>query len=225
MGSATVIANLGDGLYQIRRQQNIGLDQELAKLASRRADLETDLPVLKNTLSQYWDELTAYRAAADALIEQWKNGTLPMTGLPQDPTDPDGNPISGPAYCDAVISLVNQVRNAEGLSTLTQNAALTQSAQNHSTWMAMENTLSHTGQGGSTPEERIRDAGYLIYGFGENVGGGADSPEKIMDEWMHSAPHRANILEPRFKEIGVGLALTPTGLYRYWWVQNFGAQN
>jgi hypothetical protein len=223
MGAATIVTNKGDGLYTIKKTIT-GIDGELAKLAIKRLELEKELPILTNTLRQYWDELTAYREAVNALIDQWKNDELAIDPSDEDePTDPDGNPIVGEDFCNEVIELVNLERAVVGSSALAKNTLLTRAAQFHANWMGANNTLSHTGRDGTNAQDRIEEAGYVIKGFGENVGAGANSPEKIVAAWMRSPGHRANILQPLFEEIGVGLALTTSGTYQYWWVQNFGA--
>jgi uncharacterized protein YkwD len=77
--------------------------------------------------------------------------------------------------------------------------------------------MSHTGSDGSSPGDRITRAGYTWSAYGENVAYGYATPEQVMNGWMNSPGHRANILNCSFKEIGVGLA--QPGSY---WTQDFG---
>ena len=74
-------------------------------------------------------------------------------------------------------------------------------------------TLSHYGPNGSTLSSRVARSGYLssavAYLIGENIGAGSrqrGSPLGVIRAWMHSRPHRANILDPEFREFGVGVA-------------------
>ncbi|USQ85633.1 CAP domain-containing protein [Streptomyces phaeoluteigriseus] len=116
-----------------------------------------------------------------------------------------------------VVALVNSERAKVGCSPVTLNAKLSQAAQAHSADMASHNTMSHTGSDGSDPGQRITRAGYLWSTYGENVAYGYSTPEQVMAGWMASAGHKRNILDCRFKEIGVGVA--QPGSY---WTQDFG---
>ncbi|MEU6089567.1 CAP domain-containing protein [Streptomyces sp. NPDC047085] len=116
-----------------------------------------------------------------------------------------------------IVQLVNAERSKVGCSALTLNATLTKAAQAHSADMAAHQNMSHTGSDGSSPGDRITSAGYNWSAYGENVAYGYSTPEQVMEGWMTSAGHRANILNCSFKEIGVGLA--QPGSY---WTQDFG---
>uniref|UniRef100_A0AAU2K094 CAP domain-containing protein n=1 Tax=Streptomyces sp. NBC_00049 TaxID=2903617 RepID=A0AAU2K094_9ACTN len=133
------------------------------------------------------------------------------------PAAPTGSQtLSGPQA--AVLALVNQERAAAGCPALTANAKLTKAAQDHSADMASHSNMSHTGSDGSDPGQRITRAGYEWRTYGENVAYGYSTPEKVMEGWMNSPGHKANILNCSFKEIGIGLA--QPGQY---WTQDFGA--
>lgn len=138
----------------------------------------------------------------------------------------------------AVISLVNDERSAAGLAPLDYNRFLEISAQKHADDMRDRNYFEHDTPEGMTAEDRIDRDGYLktyhdclcskSYSVGENIAKGQITPEEVVNTWMNSPQHRANILSPDFKEIGIGI--TPvdpndTGFTGYFWVQNFGAIN
>ncbi|MER6198653.1 CAP domain-containing protein [Streptomyces sp. NPDC001586] len=131
------------------------------------------------------------------------------------PAAPDAPAASGSAA--AVLALVNQERAAAGCPNLTLNAKLTKAAQDHSADMAAHGNMSHTGSDGSDPGARITRAGYAWSSYGENVAYGYSTPEKVMEGWMNSPGHRANILNCSFKEIGIGLAQP-----NHYWTQDFG---
>ncbi|MGV9917237.1 CAP domain-containing protein [Streptomyces cellulosae] len=114
-----------------------------------------------------------------------------------------------------VVELVNQERAEAGCAPVTANSTLTTAAQRHSEDMASTGTMSHTGSDGSDPGERITRAGYAWSTYGENVAYGYSTPEQVMQGWMTSPGHKANILNCSFKEIGVGLSGT-------YWTQDFG---
>ncbi|MFE5215780.1 CAP domain-containing protein [Streptomyces sp. NPDC056626] len=115
------------------------------------------------------------------------------------------------------MQLVNAERAKAGCQPLTLNSTLTKAAQAHSADMAAHQNMSHTGSDGSTPGDRITRAGYTWSSYGENVAYGYSTPEQVMDGWMTSPGHRANILNCSFKEIGVGLAQPNS-----YWTQDFG---
>jgi hypothetical protein len=86
--------------------------------------------------------------------------------------------------------------------------------------MAETGHFSHTGRDGSTPFSRMAAAGYRGTMMGENIARGFTSPAAVMNAWMNSPGHRANILNDGFTDLGVGIAGTGSGMC---WVQNFGA--
>ncbi|WP_431771378.1 CAP domain-containing protein [Streptomyces cucumeris] len=118
---------------------------------------------------------------------------------------------------DQIVALVNKERAKVGCKPVTVDAKLTKAAQAHSEDMAEHSNMSHTGSDGSSPDDRIERAGYSWSTYGENVAYGYSSPESVMDGWMNSSGHKANILNCDFKEIGVGHAQPG-----HYWTQDFG---
>ncbi|GAA3128710.1 hypothetical protein GCM10010521_13800 [Streptomyces rameus] len=116
-----------------------------------------------------------------------------------------------------ILRLVNAERGQAGCQPLVLNSTLSKAAQAHSADMAAHQNMSHTGSDGSSPGDRITRAGYTWSSYGENVAYGYSTAQQVMDGWMSSPGHRANILNCGFKEIGVGLA--QPGSY---WTQDFG---
>jgi len=85
--------------------------------------------------------------------------------------------------------------------------------------------FAHESPKGETVRERSRAAGYDWRAIGENIAEGQLSVNEVMDTWMHSPPHRKNILDPNYKELGVGLALGRSGNdWKVEWVQTFGTK-
>ncbi|CAL9339738.1 hypothetical protein SUDANB145_00238 [Streptomyces sp. enrichment culture] len=118
-----------------------------------------------------------------------------------------------------VLALVNEERAAAGCSPLTENARLTAAADDYSDVMAASGVMSHTGPDGSTMASRVEAAGYQWSALGENIARGQADAEAVMDAWMNSSGHRANILNCDFEEIGIGVH---TGDGGPWWTQDFG---
>ncbi|MFF9912427.1 CAP domain-containing protein [Streptomyces sp. NPDC013457] len=124
------------------------------------------------------------------------------------------------SVADQVISLVNAERAKAGCGPLSANATLTRAAQGHSDDMAARDYFDHTNPDGDGPGERVTAAGYPWSTYGENIAMGQSTPEQVMNSWMNSPGHRANILNCDFKEIGIGVH-DEGGPY---WTQVFGAR-
>ncbi|MFG3286908.1 sigma-70 family RNA polymerase sigma factor [Streptomyces sp. NPDC048111] len=126
-----------------------------------------------------------------------------------------------PGAVQQVLDLVNSERAKAGCSALTTNAQLYDAALKHSENMAAQNFFDHTDPSGNGPGERITAAGYRWNTYGENIARGQADAAAVMDSWMHSPGHRANILNCAFKEIGIGVHYGSGGP---WWTQDFGAR-
>jgi len=112
----------------------------------------------------------------------------------------------------AVLCLHNHERARHGLSPLRENPKLRRAAGRHSANMVSSRFFDHTTPGGSTMVDRIRRAGYTsgarAWALGENIAWGSGrlaTAAQIHRSWMNSAGHRANILQRRFREIGIGI--------------------
>ncbi len=115
-----------------------------------------------------------------------------------------------------MLNLINQERAAVGAPPLVFDGNLNQSSEQHSQWMLEQDQFQHAGDGGSTAQERMAEAGYPFEGAwrsGENIAfqslrgepGLLDDVEDLHNSLMNSPGHRANILNPEFTEIGIGL--------------------
>jgi hypothetical protein len=125
-----------------------------------------------------------------------------------------------------ILARINALRQQNGLPPLDLSSTLTASAQRHSDDMARTGNIDHTGSDGSSIESRIREAGYghwRDFGiWGENIyGGQLANVDAAWDFWSNSQVHRANILKPRYREIGIGVGRSDNGTY---YTLNFGAQ-
>ena len=125
-----------------------------------------------------------------------------------------------------ILARINALRTQNGLTPLDLNGQLAASAQQHSDDMAATGNVSHTGSDGSSIESRIRASGYghwRSFGiWGENIyGGQLADVEAAWNFWTTSQVHRANLLNPRYREIGIGVGQSDNGTY---YTLNFGAQ-
>lgn len=119
---------------------------------------------------------------------------------------------------EAVICLVNERRRNQGLHALRPDGRLTRAAQRHSRSMDSANYFSHSSPGGGTPQGRIQRTGYMAgasaWAIAENIrwGAGRGSAKAAVGAWMRSSSHRAALLSPSYRELGVGVAIgSPTG--------------
>ncbi len=119
-----------------------------------------------------------------------------------------------------VIAKVNEVRLAHGVSVLSSQPLLHQSAQAHAEDMARNDYFSHTEKNGSSFGDRIKATGYQSLCSSENIAYGQNTAQGVMDSWMKSPGHKTNILREKSREIGIGLAWSDEGTS--YWVQNFG---
>jgi uncharacterized protein YkwD len=113
---------------------------------------------------------------------------------------------------DAVLCLHNRERADHGLPELRENPKLRRAAERHASNMVDARFFDHTSPGGSTMLERIRRTGYTAranrWALGENIAWGSGAfatAAQIHRSWMKSSAHRANILQRRFREIGIGI--------------------
>ena len=151
----------------------------------------------------------------------------PSTTGPAEPPGPSGkktkpaptstSPAPPPGSdVDQVVALVNDARTSSGCTAVRVDPKLTTAASGHSTDMSEREYFSHTTPEGVTFDQRITDAGYPSPGA-ENIARGQRSATSVMDAWMKSPGHRANILNCQLTAIGVGLDTTG-----YYWTQDFG---
>ena len=117
------------------------------------------------------------------------------------------------AYVLRVVELVNEERAKAGLNPLTIKEDVTEAAQVR----AVECTtmFSHTRPNGTSFVTALKEAGVNYRGAGENIAWGQKTPEQVMEAWMNSSGHRANILNEKYTSIGVGYYQNASGV-NYW---------
>lgn len=141
--------------------------------------------------------------------------TAAPSPAPAAPTGSDG------AVQQRILELTNSERAGVGCPALTLNAQLVAAADGHAEDMAANGYFDHVGRNGSTLGSRVTAAGYSWRRVGENIAAGQRTSESVMQSWMNSSGHRANIGECRFAELGVGYALRGSTPY---WVQVFASR-
>jgi uncharacterized protein YkwD len=132
----------------------------------------------------------------------------------------------------ATLCLLNRERASRGLRRLGQDARLRKAATGHSRDMVRRGFFDHTAPTGATMMTRVRAAGYLRraieYTVGENIGWGGGylgTPREMVRAWMDSPGHRTNILNRRFRDIGIGIVVgTPSGPGGATYTTDFGTR-
>lgn len=130
-------------------------------------------------------------------------------------------PPQADAWRAQLMTLVNRERTAQGLNPLTESPVLQRQAEQYACEMITYRFFDHRNPvTGSTLGERTEQFGYAFQVVGENLAAGQTSPQQVFNDWMNSPGHRANILDPRFLELGIGIR--SGGDYHIYWVQEFG---
>jgi len=122
-----------------------------------------------------------------------------------------------------VVRLTNRERKRKGIDKLSFNSKLQKAAQSHADDMDRTGRyLAHDSSDGRVLRDRIDAVGYDWSYISENAAVGQASPKAVVQSWMNSPGHRANMLDPEIQEIGVGYAIDDVS-GRPYWVQNFGS--
>jgi uncharacterized protein YkwD len=107
---------------------------------------------------------------------------------------------------------------------LAWNATLGTIAQDHSRDMANNNYFDHKDRDGRTPGDRAELAGYSGQQVGENIAAGQDTVHKVVEGWLASPGHCANLMNPQYQELGAAYATDPKSSAGIYWTAMFGAQ-
>ena len=108
------------------------------------------------------------------------------------------------SYEQEVIRLVNEIRAENGLKALTYDWELSRVARYKSQDMKDNKYFSHTSPVYGTPFQMIKNFGISYRSAGENIAKGYSTPQAVVNSWMNSSGHRANILNSNYTHIGVG---------------------
>ncbi|MFE2723094.1 CAP domain-containing protein [Kitasatospora sp. NPDC059327] len=156
---------------------------------------------------------SAPKASASSAASTSRTTAAPTSGS-------TGGSTGGGSTAQQVVDLVNVQRAQHGCGPLTADSRLATAAQGHSEDMAARDYFDHASPEGYHADHRIEATGYRWNSWGENIARGQKDAAAVMDAWMNSPGHRANILNCSFKEIGVGVK---TGSGGPWWTQVFAS--
>ncbi len=137
-----------------------------------------------------------------------------------------------PAVSQRVLELINEARlqarrcgrkKYPAATPLKQAAALDRAALAHAQDMAARSDLGHKAPDGSMPSDRATRAGYAWVAIAENVAAGQTSAEEVVNTWLASPGHCANLMNPRYSETGVAYAVNPASDMGIYWAQVYAA--
>ncbi len=107
-----------------------------------------------------------------------------------------------------MLCVINAARTANGLGRLRASASLAKAARGYARTVVRARDFSHIGPDGSTPDQRVLRAGYHGRGVGETLAygqGALGTPAGVVAGWLRSPPHRAVLLSPLMRDVGVGV--------------------
>jgi uncharacterized protein YkwD/uncharacterized membrane protein required for colicin V production len=152
-------------------------------------------------------------------LEQYAGALVGQLGLPL-PAGTTGDQLPLPAAArttidpraeEEILALINAERARYALAPLTPNPQLRDLARTYAQTLYQAGILSHRGPDGSTPAERLQRAGIQTLRSGENLAFAATA--RLAHEALLASPtHRANLLSPAFRQVGIGVAAAPSGL-------------
>lgn len=179
------------------------------------------LPTVKPTAAPTASPTSAPTAVPTAAPTVTPAPTAQPTASPT--SKPTAQPTSAPSsereMEKEVLSLVNSVRAENGLSALSWAEDVANVARAHSSDMITRGFFSHTNPDGLSPFDRLRNNGISYRTAAENIAYGQRSASEVMNSWMNSSGHRANILNKNVTEIGVGAVKAQNGTI--YWTQMF----
>lgn len=154
-------------------------------------------------------------------IASGNGGTTGSAALPSTGTQAAMSPAED-AFAREVLRLVNVERANVGAPPVAWDDPLTTAAYLHSVDMDQRGFFSHTNPSGQGPGERFAALGITgLRAWAENIAYGQSSPAEVMNAWMNSSGHRANLLNATYRLLGIGVHSAGGTV---WWTQDFGAR-
>ncbi len=204
-------------LAGISNNQQANINSLIEKLMDTNKFNSCNLP------NKITDKLTSNSGSTSKPVTSNPTTTKPSTNKPASNTTskPSTSTTSGDysAFQKKVVELVNAERAKAGLNALKMNTELSKVATLKSQDMAKNNYFDHNSPTYGSPFDMMKKFGISYRTAGENIAMGQTTPEQVMNGWMNSSGHRANILKASFTEIGVGIAKNSNG--RLYWTQQF----
>ncbi len=230
LAAYTYTVKSGDTLSKIAKANNITVNDLLAANPSiKNASLiyvgqAITIPTTKfvnytvKSGDTFWGIAKKYEISVDELKKA--NPQITNTGMiyvGQIVMIPDTQSLS--SHEQQVFELVNKERASRGLALLKLNSELSRVARIKSQDMIDKKYFSHTSPTYGSPFDMMQKFGFKFSAAGENIAYGQKTAAEVMNSWMNSAGHRANILSEAYTTIGIGVAKTASGTL--YWTQEF----
>lgn len=193
----------GDSMWSISQKYHV-LFKEVLKLNQHFKDKDLIHPNDKVELPDGSTGSDTNEGSKDDNIQEDENETIDRGESSQ---------------ANEVLKLVNEERKKQGLSSLTLSSKLTSIATTKAKDMAVNKYFSHQSPTYGSPFEMLQQFGVSYRSAGENIAGGQKTAKEVMNSWMNSSGHRANILSKNYTQLGVGYY--QGGSYGTYWVQMF----
>ncbi|MCO7127297.1 CAP domain-containing protein [Sporolactobacillus shoreicorticis] len=221
--------------WKLKDQQNTNLDELLKKLGITLdfAQIQEQLsksPEAANTAEKpespkkdrdtQAEKPEQAKPAEPQQADTPANSEKPAADNSEKPSDSQSSNSEMNAYEQKVVELTNQERTKAGLQPLkADNSTLSKMARAKSQDMSDKNYFDHQSPTYGSPFDMMKKFGISYKSAGENIAAGQKTPEEVVQGWMNSPGHRANILNASFTTIGVGYV--QGGSYGSYWTQEF----
>ncbi len=230
LAASTYTVKSGDTLYKIANANNVTLSDLLAANPSiKNASLiyvgqTLTIPSTKSVsyTVQRGDTFFGIARKFEISVDELKKANPGITNfnmiyVGQKITIPDTQSLA--SHEQQVFELVNKERSSRGLPLLKFNTELGRVARFKSQDMIDKKYFSHTSPTYGSPFDMMQSFGLKFSAAGENIAYGQKTAAEVMNTWMNSAGHRANILSEAYTQIGIGVAKTASGTL--YWTQMF----
>lgn len=178
-----------------------------------------------NTYNKYWGN-NIFKPTTQPTTQVQRPSTQPTTQVQKPTTQPTtqvqkpvttteqttetttkyvGSTSNNSSMATQLLNLVNNARKQNGLKPLTLNSSLSAVAQKKADDMKQKNYFSHTSPTYGSPFNMIKNAGISYKTAGENIAKGQKTAQAVFNAWMNSPGHKANILNSKYTQMGVGV--------------------
>lgn len=214
----------GDGLEAATSKSGYRAKKS-ASIRIRTADGDSEVAQI---LAQRFCDIVANGSLWEAGVFRRGDETWMVLARPLAPPDEEDTS----AASRRVLELINEARlrarrcgrkKFDAATRLRHASALERAARAHARDMAAHSLLGHEGSDESMPAQRATRAGYSWASVAENVAGGQTTAEEVVQTWLASPGHCANLMNPRYSESGVARATDPDSEHVVYWVQVFAA--
>lgn len=204
ISAKVVTVQKGDSMWLIAKRYNVPFSEVIRLNKEHHIDVNLIHPNDKIYLPDGTTGTSTSHSSKSDTIKEGSNNAPPQAVTSQ---------------AEAVLLLVNQERSKQGLKELKLSSDLTNIATMKSKDMADKKYFSHTSPTYGTPFQMLQNFGVTYRAAGENIAAGQKTAHEVMNSWMNSSGHRANILNASYTELGVGYYVG--GSYGVYWTQIF----